>query len=88
MKALLSHTLSDKCEIVDDESLARHSTERVTVVTVTRLVKEGVLVDVGCVVETSERVSDALVGEEGGETGRADQQEYDTLQRQGGREGR
>ena len=79
LQPLLSHTLPDKGQVVDDEAFSRDPAQRVAVVTVPRLVKEGVLVDVGGVVETGEGVPDALVGEQGGEPRRTHQQEDDGL---------
>lgn len=60
-----------------------HSAQGVAVVAVPRLVEQGVLVDVGGVVETRQSLSYALVGEEGGEPRGADQQKDDALDGRG-----
>ena len=83
VEALLSDTLPDEGEVVDDESFAGDSAQGVAVVAVPRLVEQGVLVDVGGVVETRQGVSYPLVGEEGGEPRGADQQEDDRLDGRG-----
>ena len=77
----MSHTLSDEGEVVDDETFARDSAQGVAVITVPGLIKQCILVNVACVVETSKSASNPLVGEEGGETRGANQEKNDALKR-------
>ena len=83
VEALPSDAFPDEGEVVDDELFAGDSAQGVAVVAVPRLVEQGVLVDVGGVVETRQSLSYALVGEEGGEPRGADQQKDDALDGRG-----
>ena len=79
LQASLANAFHDEREVVYDETVAGDAPGRVTVVTVTRLVKQAVLIHVVLDMEPREGVLNPLVRQERGETRGLDQQVDDTL---------